>query len=60
MNAKDAITQLAGDMVETLDAADLADDLRERLTAQLLDGASTAELAGSIVSGVELLAKMET
>jgi hypothetical protein len=58
MNAKDVIKQLAGDLAETLDVAGLADDVRERVTEQLLSGASVQELADSIVSGVELLVKM--
>lgn len=58
MNAKDVIKQLAGDLAESLDDAGLADDVRERLTEQLLAGAGAAELADSIIGGVELLAKL--
>lgn len=58
MSAKDVIRQLAGSMVELLDSAGLTDDLREHLVEQILGGASTAELADSIISGVKLLTKM--
>jgi hypothetical protein len=60
MSAKDVIRELAGSLVELLDGdgTGLADDLRERVTTQLLSGAGVQELADSIVSGVELLVKM--